>query len=357
LDEWIEGIERSVIRSAAEEELYEEGKRIKLLKKLAGLKLTRNEWDEVKERERKWAPHFDSHIRFYEIAEERDRVFFENIQKIMQADENESLLFLAGGFHTKGISAQLREAGISYTVLVPRITTLADENRYLDVMQGNVSWKDHLKVRKGTLDLYEAFTEATVKRLIHKWGQVRNSNWGQVSNLSPIKSWRDGIIRQLAKEKRIEKAGDYTRFLDRAAAEMMTENDLKEIRSEWKVKLERFVEGLKGLVRGGELTDANVTQLFQAPAAAPVTDKPLFRQMKLPVSIAARMMGFAGILKGPVPETLPETSPARTAVPLNLHRNDRDRNRAVQMFRYLGSPSSPRPSQPRHRPSPFFRDK
>ncbi len=55
--------------------------------------------------------------KFYELAKTRDQIFFEKITK--DADLASDIAVVTGGFHTDGLSAQLRAAGISYVVVTP----------------------------------------------------------------------------------------------------------------------------------------------------------------------------------------------------------------------------------------------
>lgn len=54
---------------------------------------------------------------FYELAKKRDEIFFQKI--ISEADLSSDLALVTGGFHTEGLSEQLRVAGISYIVITP----------------------------------------------------------------------------------------------------------------------------------------------------------------------------------------------------------------------------------------------
>ncbi len=55
--------------------------------------------------------------QFYDFAKKRDDVFFQKI--ISDASLSSDLAVVTGGFHTEGLSEQLRAAGISYIVITP----------------------------------------------------------------------------------------------------------------------------------------------------------------------------------------------------------------------------------------------
>ncbi len=71
---------------------------------------------------------------FYEAAKKRDHILIENTVNKMQNDAQNIAVLVTGGFHTEGITKQLRDRGFSYVVVTPRITDLNAENYYIDVM-------------------------------------------------------------------------------------------------------------------------------------------------------------------------------------------------------------------------------
>lgn len=56
-------------------------------------------------------------LQFYELAKQRDQIFFERIANHPKLQGN--IAVVTGGFHTEGMSARFEEAGISYTVITP----------------------------------------------------------------------------------------------------------------------------------------------------------------------------------------------------------------------------------------------
>ena len=71
---------------------------------------------------------------FYETAKKRDHILIENAVNKMQNDSQEMAVLVTGGFHTDGITGELKRRGYSYVVITPRITDLNAENYYIDVM-------------------------------------------------------------------------------------------------------------------------------------------------------------------------------------------------------------------------------
>lgn len=246
----------------------------------------------------------ESHIHFYEVAEQRDEVFYKNLISLMQKDSLRTALLVAGGFHTEGMKRIFKEKGISYVLVTPRINTVPDGSLYRAHMQGKVSWSEYFEVKEGKVNLYDAFVRGARDRLLGIMsGTVLNSstnldqNQGRVNrdrliNTSAVgrshspevekvrdprvaKEWRDQIIRDLAAEGRITNAGDYTRFIDETTkpgggGRMEDSDKLQAIRKQWLSNIDRFGEGLKKLQTEGNLSESSILQLIKTitiPAA------------------------------------------------------------------------------------------
>ncbi len=251
LETYIQQIKSSFLADPKVRRLDEFNTALGLLRRLAQLELTRDEWGKVREasivksvrqnarRIRPFLPAkrhcfavwrkavFHHHLAFYRNAERREAAFLTNLKKIKtenaSRDTLHASLFIAGGFHTQGLTRAFKRRNISYVLISPRITQIPEESRYLQMMQGDVSWKHYFRLHNGKINLYDAFARATVDRLL--LGQETRGRGQDLSfPLSPVsfplrKAWRDEIIRTLARQNKIEKAGEYTRFTDKAHAE------------------------------------------------------------------------------------------------------------------------------------------
>jgi hypothetical protein len=74
---------------------------------------------------------------FYVAALVRDEPMAQQAARL--ADQNPTVVLIAGGFHTRGITRELKRLGISYDVIVPAITaeyTAEDHSRYADRLAG-----------------------------------------------------------------------------------------------------------------------------------------------------------------------------------------------------------------------------
>jgi hypothetical protein len=77
--------------------------------------------------------------RFYHLAEERDGVLVGNTLDIMRKNNAEMAVLVSGGFHTDGITMLLKEHGVSYIVVTPKIEQLDPDNPYRLVLLGEKS--------------------------------------------------------------------------------------------------------------------------------------------------------------------------------------------------------------------------
>lgn len=72
---------------------------------------------------------------FYKIAEERNIVFMRNIIFAMEDNGEDIACLITGGFHTPFIIEQLKQKGVSYCVVAPRITQAADDAQYVKILK------------------------------------------------------------------------------------------------------------------------------------------------------------------------------------------------------------------------------
>lgn len=118
--------------------------RLEILKAMANLSATRAELDQYWEGEYKfseskflsviravsgqkdWRPRYQNFLDdliqpandFYVLARKRDHVLASNLLKSLR--KQPSAIFVAGGFHTPGVTQQLKKEGISYLILSPK---------------------------------------------------------------------------------------------------------------------------------------------------------------------------------------------------------------------------------------------
>ena len=213
--------------------------------------------------------HLDGFADFYNIALRREAVFFKNVAGL-RSPVSSPVAVVTGGFHTSGLAAKLKEQGIPYAVISPAIKEVPKDNRYFDQMQGKVSWRKYFRPRNGTIDLYDAFSRATVDRLASpspKYQVPISSHTVQGTSQSglELKEWRDEIIRSLAAAGHVAEHSKYTRYIDQSLA--FNSEEFQAVKKKWTVKLEEFINKLQLLGKQNQLTEANVAKLFQQPAS------------------------------------------------------------------------------------------
>jgi len=82
--------------------------------------------------------HIKEMAAFYDIAKKRDEKFIENF---IDKEEKETKVMITGGFHTYGVAEKLKKAGISYSIISPRVTSYTEEDRkkYYSLLRNKVS--------------------------------------------------------------------------------------------------------------------------------------------------------------------------------------------------------------------------
>jgi len=68
--------------------------------------------------------------KFYGIANERDRVFLKKTNDHLEKEDVSLAVLVAGGFHTPTLTDLLTDAGYSYIVVSPKVTTETDDDLY-----------------------------------------------------------------------------------------------------------------------------------------------------------------------------------------------------------------------------------
>ena len=78
--------------------------------------------------------------KFYDLAELRNKVFVKNVTgKISEEDQNNAMI-VTGGFHTQGLTDILKNKGVSYVVITPKINKITSGDfSYKKLMTGTES--------------------------------------------------------------------------------------------------------------------------------------------------------------------------------------------------------------------------
>jgi len=248
-ERYVRLVKESLLKNEEQKRLDQETHRLELVERLAHLELNREDWNEIKAKslDPQFAEILGSHIAFYKNSEKRDGAFFKNLISHLQKNKSKSSLFVAGGFHTEGLTQRLKERKISYVLLTPSIGSIPEHSHYQEHMRGEVSWKNYFQAENGQVNLYKAFVRGTRDKLLKE-------SKGQPNEV--LKSWRDQIIRDLAQKGKITEVNQFTSFID----EVVRKD--QESRPQWEIKIEQFIDGLRKFDSQGQLTESNIMKLF-----------------------------------------------------------------------------------------------
>lgn len=255
-EKYAQETKETLMTSERERELDFETRKLRLLHNLAKLELSRDDWEVLKADPKGYldgAGDFRYQLAFYENAEARDHAFYKNLNREL----GQSAVLVAGGFHTEGLIREFRRENISYVLLMPAMKSVPEVTNYREHMRGEVSWSDYFKVEDGRVNLYQAFVRGTRDKLLQK-AEEQNGR-------TPLrKHWRDQIIRDLAKEERVQDAKKYTGFLD----EISTARK-KSGADAWMKNVKGFTAGLKKLEATGRVNKQEILKLLQPSSTIP----------------------------------------------------------------------------------------
>ena len=284
IESFLTEVESSLTKTPAERELAGKYKKLFLLKEMITLELTHEDLAKYQKEPDAYLslvgdPAFKQDLgpvlEFYQAALERDQAFMEKIAAMMKATKQKAVAVVAGGFHTRGLERILKEKGVAYVVVTPKIASLAGAENYAKIMKGDVSFKDYLKTT-----YFDALMRHAAKALVEALpiqDRVRT-----------LKAWRDNVIRELAKDGRIAEAGKYLPYIDEILQSMpeavasispkrtkeeildIVRKELEKFKKDsferiWKTfgfQLDIFTNGLKQLVSKNELSISTVSALL-----------------------------------------------------------------------------------------------
>jgi cellulose synthase/poly-beta-1,6-N-acetylglucosamine synthase-like glycosyltransferase len=328
-------VEASLIKTPAQRGLADKYQKLYLLKDLISLEMTHQELSRYQKEADAYGsfmvdPAFKQDLSpaldFYQAALERDKAFMTKIEAMMKDKKQTTVAVVAGGFHTNGLESILKEKGISYAVVMPKIASLSGQENYSRVMKGEVSFKDYLtpqdvssegvilsEVPSGTKakDLPKETLRPAFRQAQGKWaGKTYRPSYFDAlmrhaakalveavpigERVRTLKTWRDNLIRELAKEGRITDAGKFLPYIDEllknypeavtALSTKRTKDEILDVvRKElekfkkdafagiWKtfeLQLDTFIDGLKQLVAKKELNVPSVSALLDRASQA-----------------------------------------------------------------------------------------
>lgn len=92
---------------------------------------------------------FSPCTNFYDAALKRDKVLVENTIREMEKRKAQAAAFVTGGFHTQGAKELFKAKGYSYVVVTPRMTQKYDDKIYLSRMLNEQTELDKLFANSG----------------------------------------------------------------------------------------------------------------------------------------------------------------------------------------------------------------
>jgi len=289
-------VQESLIKNQKQRDLAEEYQKLFLLKAMVTLELAHDDLSKYQKEpdaylnlvgDTSFRQNLAPALEFYKAALERDQAFYQRIESIMEKEAPrtpnpglQAVAVVAGGFHTNGIERILKEKGIAYAVVTPKIASLAGQENYFKVMKGEVSFKEFLKTT-----YFDALMRHSAKALTDALpiqDQTRT-----------LKLWRDNVIRELAKEGRITDAGKYLPYIDellishgdavtvgpkRTKEEILgivhkeldkfSKDSFDRIWKTFEFQLGTFTDGLKQLITKKDVNTQTVTALLDRASQA-----------------------------------------------------------------------------------------
>ncbi len=124
-------------------------------------------------------------LQFYELAKQRDKIFFDRIANHPKLQGN--IAVVTGGFHTDGMSARFEEAGISYAVITPDLgNEPADEKLYFSRLSEDLASSQSLSDLRNK---YAKPFDSAFERGVH-WLAKNSNNLNQAKSI--VETYRAG---------------------------------------------------------------------------------------------------------------------------------------------------------------------
>ena len=147
LDHLEQEIRLKLASSEPEKEYVRLSRLAALFVRFVKLEMTPSEWKEYQNQRDSWEEYIhrehqinlsnlEAFRQFYELANRRDHVLLDNALSQMNNMDVERTVLIAGGFHSYGITGQLRERQLPYMVIAPKVESPTDPLVYAKAMHG-----------------------------------------------------------------------------------------------------------------------------------------------------------------------------------------------------------------------------
>lgn len=288
LETLLNDFESNYAQTPEQKELSAQYHRLLIIKDLSNLEWTRAQLDEYQKDSSSYltmmaegSSDIYPALDFYRFAMERDRIFLDKIDNVMDKEKVQGVIVLTGGFHAVGFEERLKNKKYSYAVIMPKMNSLEGHENYAPVMKGDLSYKKFLKTT-----LYDAFVKDSTLKMVNELSEP--------DFRKNIKVWRDAIIRELASQGRIEKSGQYTKYVDelfnyyagkyglngkfKTREEILkgvddevvklNKDTLATFAEKFQMKTKQFFEGFKSLAGEGKLNISQIKDLYTKVATS-----------------------------------------------------------------------------------------
>ena len=123
--------------------------------------------------------------KFYELAFERDKAMVSNsLGKLKNEYSSDSIILVAGGFHTAGITSILKEKDISYIVIAPNIKAKQDkENTYFAFLKDKKLPLSNILNDPDTLQIINSISDPQARMVLVGYWVARASRYYPVKEL------------------------------------------------------------------------------------------------------------------------------------------------------------------------------
>lgn len=270
VEEFSKEIKSRFFKQSEEKKLQQKTEPLLLEKRLIQHSLSYQGWKKIQSQKFVQSKNFDDHRAFYENAEKRDEILFQNALKTMKARNQNQMILVAGGFHTQGLAEHFRKQNISYAVITPALKNISSQNRYSELMQGKVTWADEFVIKEGSVDLYASFMNASIKRLM----KTLRASYPMMDKRYFLKNWQAALYEKLLLQNEIVKAAEFQPFFELAVNHLFTQDELAEVKKNWMKRVDFFLKGLEELKSKQNVNVQSMTKLLHSSTAISLTAIP-----------------------------------------------------------------------------------
>ncbi|MBI4970439.1 MAG: metallophosphoesterase, partial [Candidatus Omnitrophica bacterium] len=169
-NQFIQDVKEKLFRSPEERALDRKFRYLEALERISRLEATREDVLFSAALLKEFKIDLKSALRFYDLAFRRDQVLAENFLKHLTGDPRpETSILITGGFHAEGIKVRLKQAGISYILIQPKIQNVGSDELYLKAMRGEASYARPRNLEKEIASAGDDDAKILMRRKLQEW--------------------------------------------------------------------------------------------------------------------------------------------------------------------------------------------